>query len=292
VLQKTRASRPEQVSRVMLWGMGIEDLGCLCLFVELQVVSLTDNRVSSLQVFRGLPKLEELYLRRNRLADAAELDALAGLRLLRRLWVAENPFCLGLQDYRLSVLRRLPQLAMLDEALVSPEERKLAAAGAPGRRVEARPESGADRDAQAGHKLVFKNAGLNFLEELKLDSRPDTPAQPREERPKANRWLAPDRHRFPKPPVQPAPRKPQPGHADSEDALDRYRHQAEKPPRRDASPSPRNRGWPHPRDCLEAPGERAGGTGLAQDEQYRDLFYSSMLPERDASSGKPLRRPV
>lgn len=282
VLEKARAAAPLAVSKVLLWGLGLEDISCLGLFPGLRVVSLTDNRVSSLQVFSGLARLEELYLRRNRIAALAELDALAGLRFLRRVWVSENPFCLGLQDYRGAVLARVPQIAMLDEALVTPEERARAARGA-----QAWPEARADPESRSGQKPVFQNAGRNFLEELKLDFGPDSPAPPG-----PNKWHAPERRPpFAKPPAQPRPPQTRPAHpgpaeaSEPGDALDAFRPPvrpgagARRPEPRAPTPTRQPRGVgraPEPVFWAEQDGE----AGEGPDSEHLALFYSSMAPQR------------
>jgi hypothetical protein len=59
------------------------------------------------------PKLQELYLRRNEVADLAEIRYLAPLPHLHILWLNENP-CAEHPDYRLLVTRFLPHLTKLD----------------------------------------------------------------------------------------------------------------------------------------------------------------------------------
>jgi hypothetical protein len=87
--------------------------------------------VSTLAPFGQLAKLQELYARKNSVASLAELRHLARCRHLRSLWLVDNPCCAGLdkEEYRLRVLRALPQLETLDNCEVTTHERLLTSAG-------------------------------------------------------------------------------------------------------------------------------------------------------------------
>lgn len=64
------------------------------------------------------PRLREVYLRRNALAEIGEVAHLRGLSALRVLWLADNPMAEGgvreREQYRATVIRTLPQLQKLD----------------------------------------------------------------------------------------------------------------------------------------------------------------------------------
>ena len=57
--------------------------------------------------------LEELYIRKNDIANLAEIYYLRKLPRLRVLWLADNPCAVG-DRYRMTVLKTLPNLQRLD----------------------------------------------------------------------------------------------------------------------------------------------------------------------------------
>lgn len=65
-------------------------------------------------------------IRKNEVASLEELRHLQGLSKLRSLWLSHNPCATG-ADYRLRVVRMLPQLTKLDNADISDAERQSAA---------------------------------------------------------------------------------------------------------------------------------------------------------------------
>lgn len=122
VLDKSKCQQPEDVLRVNLWAQGIEDVSCIASFTNLRIITLTGNKISSLAPFASCPKLQELYLRKNRVADFSEIQRLNGLKELRVLWISENPIATS-PNYRTDVIKVLPQLYKLDEQNVTAEER-------------------------------------------------------------------------------------------------------------------------------------------------------------------------
>lgn len=71
------------------------------------------NSISSLEDFSHCDNLQELYIRKNNIAELSEIRHLRDLPKLRNLWLADNP-CAECSDYRLTVIRALPQLQKLD----------------------------------------------------------------------------------------------------------------------------------------------------------------------------------
>lgn len=74
---------------------------------------LSVNSIRSLACFACCAKLEELFLRKNKIETLAELAHLRGLEHLRVLWLSDNP-CAKEKNYRATVLRTLPNLKKLD----------------------------------------------------------------------------------------------------------------------------------------------------------------------------------
>ncbi|KAG2429990.1 hypothetical protein HYH02_013940 [Chlamydomonas schloesseri] len=110
---KTKLDKLEEVKNLNLWGQDLDDCAVLAKLPNLEVLSLSVNRLSSLKDFRHCAKLQELYLRKNDVRDLTEIQHLAGLQHLRVLWLSDNP-CADHPNYKQFVARTLPQLQKLD----------------------------------------------------------------------------------------------------------------------------------------------------------------------------------
>ena len=132
VLSKTRLESLSEVVNLNLWGNELTDVSLLSTMPNLEIISLSINQIDTLSTFAHCPKLKEIYLRKNRVQDVAEVVFLQGLRQLHTLWLSDNP-CAdeSLEEgpwYRPFVLRILPQLRKLDNVMVTAEERAVALA--------------------------------------------------------------------------------------------------------------------------------------------------------------------
>lgn len=99
------------------------DVDCIELCSEmprLKILSLSVNKVKSLEPLQHCKALEELYIRKNRIESIDELKYLRNLPKLRVLWVEENPFTDNL-SYRNKVIQLLPQITTLDNKAVNRE---------------------------------------------------------------------------------------------------------------------------------------------------------------------------
>jgi hypothetical protein len=119
---KTKASNLESIKNLNLWGNEIDDVKIVKDMPNLEVLSLSVNKISTLKPFQYCKKLSELYLRKNLIPDLSELKYLQGLSLLKVLWLWDNP-CAETQNYRETVISALPNLIKLDNQAVTPEER-------------------------------------------------------------------------------------------------------------------------------------------------------------------------
>jgi len=123
VVSKTKSDSLHNIKNLNLWGNDLEDLKLLREMTNLEVVSLSVNRISSLKEFSSLHKLQELYLRKNNIQDINEIKYLARLPELKVLWLHDNP-CANIEHYRATVIRNLPNLVKLDNALITREEKE------------------------------------------------------------------------------------------------------------------------------------------------------------------------
>lgn len=128
ILARSRASDLESVKKLNVWHNKIKDISLLQSTPNLQVLNLSSNAISSLWPLRNSVALKELYLRRNALSSVSELLQLRRCGSLRFAWFAGNPLCAkfpSIKDYRIAVVKVLPQLSMLDNIVITEEERIL-----------------------------------------------------------------------------------------------------------------------------------------------------------------------
>ena len=122
IIQKIRSDRLENIKNLNLWGTNLDDVSLLKEMPNLEIVSLSVNKIRTLKPFSFLPKLRELYLRKNMIADLNEIKYLIDNNNLKILWLSENPICEN-PNYRNIVISVLPQIVKLDDIIISEEER-------------------------------------------------------------------------------------------------------------------------------------------------------------------------
>ncbi|CDW90829.1 leucine rich repeat family protein [Stylonychia lemnae] len=125
LLQKCKAEKLTQIKNVNLWGNDLDDLSVLQDLPNVEIVSLSLNKISTLRDFQNCSKLQELYLRKNQISDLAEVRYLQHLSNLRVLWLSHNP-CQDHPSYRQYIIKILPNLIKLDNTEVTQEERQQA----------------------------------------------------------------------------------------------------------------------------------------------------------------------
>lgn len=122
VLAKTRSQDLKSVLRLNCWGSGIADVSLVRDLINVEVIGLSCNEITTLEDFAYCHKLKELILRKNRIKNIAEIAHLQGLPKLRNLWLGDNPCAENTHNYRKVVLKALPQLEVLDNVPVTKEE--------------------------------------------------------------------------------------------------------------------------------------------------------------------------
>jgi hypothetical protein len=122
VLTRSKADQLDNIRNLNIWGNDIEDVRILREIANVEVLSLSVNKISTLRDFSYCKKLTELYLRKNLIADLEEVCSLQSLPSLKILWLWDNPIA-EKPDYRSYIIRTLPNLVKLDNQPVSPEER-------------------------------------------------------------------------------------------------------------------------------------------------------------------------
>lgn len=122
VLAKTRSQDLKSVLKLNCWGSGIKDVSLVRQMVNVEVIGLSCNEVTTLEDFAHCSKLRELILRKNKIKNIAEIAHLQGLPKLTSLWLGENPCAENTHNYRKVVLKALPNLTVLDNQPVTREE--------------------------------------------------------------------------------------------------------------------------------------------------------------------------
>lgn len=121
VIARTRASDLSNIRKLNCWGSELSDVSLLRRMHNVEVLSLSVNKIASLSDFQFCRNLQELYVRKNNIKELNQILYLQGLPRLKSLWLEENP-CADTDLYRLTVLRTLPNLQKLDNIAVQPEE--------------------------------------------------------------------------------------------------------------------------------------------------------------------------
>lgn len=107
IAMRSKCERLEQVKNLNLWGNDISGVGILRELPNVEVLSLSVNKITSLADFKYCSKLTELYLRKNLISDIHEVKYLKGLKSLRVLWLWDNP-CAEDSNYRPFIISQLP----------------------------------------------------------------------------------------------------------------------------------------------------------------------------------------
>lgn len=122
VLAKTRSQDLKSVLNFNCWGSGIKDVSLVRQLVNVEVIGLSCNEITTLEDFAYCTKLKELILRKNKIKNISEVAHLQNLPKLTNLWLGENPCVENTHNYRKVVLRALPNLTVLDNIPVTREE--------------------------------------------------------------------------------------------------------------------------------------------------------------------------
>jgi len=73
LLSKCKSDKLTHIKNVNLWGNDLDDLSILAELPNVEIVSLSLNKINSLRDFASCSKLQELYLRKNQIHDLAEV---------------------------------------------------------------------------------------------------------------------------------------------------------------------------------------------------------------------------
>eukprot|EP00041_Stephanoeca_diplocostata_P038931 m.1569136 g.1569136 ORF g.1569136 m.1569136 type:complete len:1528 (-) comp25298_c0_seq5:3016-7599(-) len=90
---------------------------------RLSELHICSNRIVSTVSFRSLQSIEHLHLSGNRIGDVKDIVQLVSLRHMNELSLEQNP-CARQEWYRMGVIQALPRLCVLDNHVISADERE------------------------------------------------------------------------------------------------------------------------------------------------------------------------
>jgi len=122
IQMKCKTDKLQTIKNLNLWGNDLESITIIKEMPNIEICSLSLNKINSLKDFSSCKKLTELYLRKNLVMDLQEIRYLTLCPNLRVLWLWDNPIA-DHPLYRQYVVKTLPNLVKLDNAAVTPEER-------------------------------------------------------------------------------------------------------------------------------------------------------------------------
>ena len=93
ILMRCKTDKLTQIKNLNLWGNDLEDVSALRDLPNMEICSLSLNKINTLRDFQASKKLKELYLRKNQISDLHELKYLCSLPNLKVLWLWDNPIC-------------------------------------------------------------------------------------------------------------------------------------------------------------------------------------------------------
>ena len=123
IYQKTHTTSLADVRTLNMWGFELYDVSVIERMPNLETISLSLNKISSLKPFGYCYNLKSLFLRQNNVSDLQEVNYLQRLPNLRSLMLRDNPIS-ELPNYRTYIAQTLPQLEKLDDIDITNGERQ------------------------------------------------------------------------------------------------------------------------------------------------------------------------
>lgn len=120
--ERTKFRNLQEIRKIDLWGYQLSDITLISNLKNIEIASLSNNKINSLQPFKNCTQLHALFLRNNQISDFEELNFLSELPNLHILWLSNNPIALD-ANYREKVMQILPKLRKLDEDEITDFER-------------------------------------------------------------------------------------------------------------------------------------------------------------------------
>lgn len=171
IFQKTHTTSLADVRTLNMWGFELFDVSIVERLSNVETISLSLNKISTLKPFAGCYKLKSLYLRQNNVSDLDEIYYLSKLPNLRSLMLRDNPVS-ELPNYRSFVAKALPQLEKLDDIDISVSDKRGGSTGGKNQMIGqigagiGKMQNGS-QFMQAGQGLASGRGRLNRVENIK-----------------------------------------------------------------------------------------------------------------------------
>ncbi|CAD8204243.1 unnamed protein product [Paramecium pentaurelia] len=122
IAQKAKTEALYSIKSLNLWGNDLDDISIIERLPNLEVLSLSVNRITTLADIAKCKNIKELYLRKNNISSITELQFLQQLPKLKVLWLQENPIA-DHPNYRDAVICNSSTLEKLDDVVISQQDR-------------------------------------------------------------------------------------------------------------------------------------------------------------------------
>ncbi|CAD8124875.1 unnamed protein product [Paramecium sonneborni] len=122
IAQKAKTEALYSIKSLNLWGNDLDDISIIERLPNLEVLSLSVNRITTLADIAKCKNIKELYLRKNNISSITELQFLQQLPKLKVLWLQENPIA-DHPNYRDAVISNSLTLEKLDDIVISQQDR-------------------------------------------------------------------------------------------------------------------------------------------------------------------------
>ena len=123
IFQKTHTQSLKDVRTLNMWGFDLHNVDIISDLENVETLSLSLNKISSLAPFSKCKRLQNLYLRQNTISNIQEVDHLSSLPMLTSLMLRDNPIS-AMPNYRSYIINKLPQLKKLDDIEILDSERE------------------------------------------------------------------------------------------------------------------------------------------------------------------------
>jgi hypothetical protein len=132
----------------------LSDVSILKDIPNIEILTLSQNSLTSLEHVQHCVNLSELYIRNNHITNLSQIYYLKKLKNLRILWLADNS-CANSVNYRQTVLKNLPNLQKLDNTTVTIEDIELALKE--GDLIDTPPDSNEIKECEIFDSVEFRN---------------------------------------------------------------------------------------------------------------------------------------
>lgn len=123
VRKKMNSDDIETIKKINFYFCNLSDVAVVEMMPNLEIASLSCNKIQSLKPFQHSTQLRELMIRNNNISSFMDLQYLSKLPKLKIVWLIGNPIAND-PNYRNTVIKMLPQITKLDDTEITDLEKK------------------------------------------------------------------------------------------------------------------------------------------------------------------------